>query len=136
MSKRGCNFFLVFVGGAAGTGVRALLTGAFPNAGALPVTLVINVTGALLLGLISAVVAARSPWKVADALALLLGTGLLGGYTTYGMFAVDADGLLLSDHLGASIAYGFGTVVLGLIAAGAGSKLGKALMSRRKEPAR
>jgi fluoride exporter len=114
------NSLLVFVGGAVGTGARFLLSAAFPARSALPVTLVINVTGAFLLGFLTVLIAVRMRGAIGGLLTALLGTGLLGGYTTYGMFALDTDGLLDSAHLGASIAYGLATIVLGFGAAALG----------------
>ena len=103
----------VFVGAAAGTAVRYTLSQLFPAQAGLPVTMVINVTGAFLLGALSARAAGWSARRAAR-LTALLGTGVLGGYTTYGMFAVDTDGLLDMDRFGQSVAYGLATVVLGL----------------------
>lgn len=131
MPKRARDIALVFVGGAAGTGLRYLLTSAFPTLGALPVTFAINVSGALLLGLLTSLLNVRASKRATDLLTLVLGTGFLGGYTTYGMFAVDADGLLIADHVTASFTYGRATVALGFASAAAGVGIGKLLGRRR-----
>jgi CrcB protein len=133
MPSRGRHGALVFVGGSAGTGVRYLLSAAFPFDGALPVTLGINVSGAFLLGALTAFVAARFDGEKAKSVSALLGTGFLGGYTTYGMFAVDTDGLLLGDQFWSSLGYGLATVVLGFVAAGLG--FGAVAAGRRSSPA-
>ena len=57
-------------------------------------------------------------------------TGLLGGYTTYGMFAVDTDGLLDMDRFAESLIDGLATVTFGIAAATAGKRL-----ASRKSPA-
>jgi len=114
---------LVFAGGAVGTAVRYALTVAFPTAGGLPVIFAINVTGAFLLGVLSERV--RQPghaWR-AQKLSLFLGTGALGGFTTYGTFAADAEGLLDTARFPEGIAYGLATVVIGIGAAFAGMLL-------------
>ena len=87
------SVLLVFVGGAIGTTVRYLLSAAVPTVAGIPlITLVINVTGAFVLGWLLEALALRGP----DAgprrdLRLFAGTGILGGYTTYSSFAVDTD---------------------------------------------
>lgn len=115
---------LVFVGGSVGTAVRYALSTLFPAAGGLPITFAINVTGAFVLGWLTEWLRTRHPSQN-KALTALLGTGLLGGYTTYGMFAVDTDGLLDTSHIGASVLYGISTVVIGVAAALAGIALGR-----------
>lgn len=80
---------LVIVGGAAGVALRALLIAPF-GAGAHPlvvpaVTLGINVVGSFLLGVLVGRVDDRHPH-----LRALLGTGVLGGFTTYSAFAVQS----------------------------------------------
>ncbi len=80
----------------------------------LPVgTVVINVTGSLLLGLLTG-------WALAsdrgDVLAVL-GVGFLGGYTTFSTASVEAARLVRSGRsLGAAVHAG-GMMVLGLAAA-------------------
>ena len=51
---------------------------------------------------------------------LLLGTGFLGGFTTYSALAVEADGLLRGGRVGLAVAYALTTVVVGLVASLAG----------------
>ena len=53
-----------------------------------------------------------------------LGTGILGGFTTYSAFAVDADGLIVADRPGASILYALATILVGAAASVAGIALG------------
>ncbi len=70
-----------WAGGALGASARYLLVDAGPD---LPTTLVINVFGALLLG----VLVARVPDR-GDPRRVLLGTGVLGGFTTTSALAVQ-----------------------------------------------
>ncbi|WP_371740714.1 CrcB family protein, partial [Frigoribacterium sp. CFBP 13712] len=83
---------LVALGGTIGTGLREALALSFPAApGSIPVTiLLINVVGAFALGLLLESLMRRGP----DAgrrrdLRLFIGTGVLGGFTTYSALAVD-----------------------------------------------
>ena len=123
MRSRALDAALVFVGGSVGTAVRYALTLALPVAGALPLIFAINVSGAFLLGVVSARVERAGSSAAAARVSLLVGTGALGGYTTYGTFAADADGLLDTSRFAEGIAYGLVTVVVGVGAALAGSRV-------------
>ncbi len=110
---------LVALGGTIGTAARLGLGLALPDAGGFPVAiLVANVLGALLIG----VVAARLPAS-AD-LRLMLGTGVLGGFTTYSAFMTGALELWTDAPILAA-AYAIGSLALGLAAAALGLRLGR-----------
>ncbi len=122
---RGMSSTVVLVGGAFGTAVRAALESAFPaQPGGWPwTTFLINVSGSLLLGLLLETLSRRGPDAgVRRSLRLGLGTGVMGGYTTYSSFAVET--VRLFGEGGAAvfvgIGYALGSVVLGLAAAFAG----------------
>jgi CrcB protein len=127
------SVLLVFAGGAIGTLVRYLLSAAVPAVGGVPlVTLVINVTGAFVLGWLLEALALRGP----DAgrrrdLRLFAGTGILGGYTTYSAFAVDTDGLFIAHDPTAGIGYAVATIVIGALASAAGIAAAAAIARRR-----
>ena len=114
---------LVLVGGSVGTLARYALTSAFQSDGGLPIVLTINVTGAFLLGFLAERLRRSRSRAAAHSASLLLGTGVLGGYTTYGTFAGDAEGLLDMSRLGEGVLYGVVTVVIGVAAAYAGTVL-------------
>lgn len=91
-------------GGGVGALVRHLLTVALPAE--LLVTLAINVTGCFALALLPAWPRVRhTPW-----LAVALGPGLLGGYTTLSTHSVQALDLAGSSPL-LAVAYVAGTLV-------------------------
>ncbi|MFT4294952.1 MAG: CrcB family protein [Micropruina sp.] len=122
---RGLSSTVVLVGGAVGTAVRAALESAFPaQPGGWPwATFAINLTGSFLLGLLLETLSRRGP----DAglrryLRLGLGTGVMGGYTTYSSFAVESVRLLGlgGGAIVVGIGYALGSVALGLAAAFAG----------------
>lgn len=134
---------LVALGGAVGTAAREALTLAFPvqTSGAdatigfvapgLPLTVgLINVGGALLLGILLAALAARGPdVGRRRVLRVTFGTGVLGGFTTYSALAADTAGLLTSGSTGQQLtgaAYAVGSIVIG----GAASALGMWIGSR------
>jgi CrcB protein len=79
---------------------------------------VINVTGAFALGLLTAVLTRRAETARSRDLRQLLGTGVLGGYTTYSTFAVQAVD-------GSAVVLTLATAAVGLAAAWAGLALGR-----------
>lgn len=123
---RGRSLGLVFLGGAAGTALRAAASAVGPPLRGVPVTvLVVNVVGAFLLGLLLQRLHRAGPddGRRRD-LRLLLGTGLLGGFTTYSALAADTAALLSDGRAGEAAVYAGGTLVLGLVAAFLGLRCG------------
>lgn len=115
------SFALVAIGGAAGTLARHGIAEALDPDQLFPwATFLVNVTGSFALGALLAVLLVRDHSAPANRLRLLLGTGFLGGYTTYSALAVEADTLLRDDHLALGLVYAIGSVVAGLVAAFAG----------------
>lgn len=124
----------VAVGGTIGTAARYLLDAAIPDLdlpdiGAIPAgILVINLTGAFLLGLLLEVLAAHGPDTGARRnVRLLCGTGILGGFTTYSALATDTALLLHDGHAAAALLYGLGTIIVGAACSVAGMALGRRL---------
>jgi len=109
----------VLVGGMLGTALRFGIDLAIPHAvDAFPLsTLVVNVLGALALGLLVANV-----WPTAsDWLKAGLGAGLLGSFTTFSALAVSVvaisgtgDPTLAIGYLAADLGLGLGAALLGL----------------------
>ncbi|MDF9716124.1 CrcB family protein [Nocardioides sp. ChNu-99] len=122
---RPADVLVVAVGGTVGTAARAAAVLLVPTAeGAVPWTVgVVNVGGALLLGLLLGVLGGRPDTGGRRRARLLLGTGVLGGFTTYSALAVDAAGLL-GDRSATGAAYAVGSLLLGLVAAAVGLLLG------------
>lgn len=113
------RLLLVFVGGSIGTAARLAIGLLLPDVGGVPLaTIVVNVLGSLLIGLL----AARLPG--ATELRLLLGTGVLGGFTTYSAFMTGTVALW-GDAPVLAFAYAAASLVLGLAAAAAGLRLGR-----------
>ena len=108
----------VAAGGALGSLGRWALAGALPEAadGWPWGTLLVNVTGALAMGLLIAWLADRElPAWVRPFVA----TGLLGGWTTYSAFALDTVSLspvVAVGYVAATVVLGVGACALGLIA--------------------
>jgi CrcB protein len=111
------RFGLVAVGGAAGSMLRywaAVQFGA--SAG---VTFGVNITGALLIGLLASSVVGTDPrWR------LILASGFLGGYTTFSTWQLEA---LLSARTGdwkATLLNLIGSVAVGFLAVTVGYVIG------------
>lgn len=113
---------LVFAGGSLGVLARAGLDQRFPAGLGFPAgTFAINVAGALALAVLIEMLAARGPDAGhRRALRLFLGTGVLGGFTTYSALAVQTDALLRSGQAVTALTYAAGTVALGLAVSIAG----------------
>ena len=126
------NIALVAAGGAIGTALRYLITLIWPAAWAAPLgILAINVIGAYVLGLLLELLIARGPdVGRRRALRLGVGTGVLGGFTTYSTLALDTT-VLMATHPTLGLGYGLATVVLGFAASVAGIWSAKLLDRRR-----
>ncbi|WP_109472844.1 fluoride efflux transporter FluC [Ornithinimicrobium cavernae] len=116
----------VALGGAVGTTGRYAVTQLIGSAPLLPwATLVVNVTGAFLLGLLLerlARVGAETPRRRLARLGL--GTGALGGFTTYSALALEVHDLVAASEVWLAAGYGIGTVCAGLLACLTGVALG------------
>jgi CrcB protein len=85
-------------------------------------TTVINVTGSLLLGLVTGLALAHglpAEWRA------VLGTGFLGGYTTFSTASYETVRLAQQRRYRAALVNGVGMLVLALAAAGLGLWLGE-----------
>ena len=84
-------------------------------------TLVVNVTGAFVLGIL---VGSADHNGLSTAWATVLGTGLIGAYTTFSTFTFDTVRLLENGEWGACVTNVLGSFCAGLFAAGLGLALG------------
>jgi CrcB protein len=105
---------LVFLGAGAGGVLRHLINllaarwlgTDFPFG-----TLIINVTGSLLMGLLVGWLAFKASENWSQPLRLFIATGVLGGYTTFSTFSLETVLLVERNEIGAAAAY----VVLSLL---------------------
>lgn len=113
----------VALAGGAGAGLRwladVLLSRVTPAGFPWPI-LVVNVTGSLALGVLTGA-SLDTAWMA------LLGTGLLGGFTTFSTVAVDAEILRTEGRPMAAAMNAVGTLALSAVAALAGLALGAPL---------
>lgn len=80
-------------------------------------TLLINVSGSFLLGLMTGLL---SHQQLSQTIVLILGTGLLGGYTTFSTVSFETVRLIEGRRYMAALANAGGTLVVTLLAAGIG----------------
>jgi CrcB protein len=115
---------LVAVAGGVGAVARFVLDGLIRSRIALLVpagTFVINVSGSLLLGFVTGVVmAGAEPTDVR----VVLGTGFLGGYTTFSTAMIETVRLLQQRRWGGAAVNAVGMLLLALGAAVLGVFLG------------
>jgi protein CrcB len=113
---------VVAVGGAIGTAAREGISTAFPAQHDVSWAIFwINTAGALLLGLLLEHLAHRGPDEGRRrTLRLLLGTGVLGGFTTYSTLATSTAVLFLDGRGLAGTGYALLTVLVGAVATGIG----------------
>jgi fluoride exporter len=90
-------------------------------------TLVINVTGSLLLAVVYAMLAdlaSAVEWR------LFLGVGFCGGYTTFSTFSLETVSLMQEGDWGRAGGYVAASVVASVAAAVLGLRIGAALLAR------
>lgn len=118
------GFLIVFLGGGLGAACRhgvnisvaRLIGTAFPYA-----TMIENVTGSLLMGILAAYFAfkgdATQHWR------LFMTTGILGGYTTFSAYSLDVALLYERGELGLAALYATASVLLSIAGLFAGLAL-------------
>ncbi len=127
------------VGGAIGATARYLIEVALPHAAdSWPMaTFVINISGALVLGVLLAVAEFALPDPSANARARLFRpfmiTGVLGGYTTLSTYLVEADVLVRDGRVGLAAFYVFGSLFLGVLAVFLGLLAARAVLPASRE---
>ncbi len=120
---------IVWVGlaGSVGAVARFVVDGTVRArvAGRIPVgTVAINLTGSLLLGVLTGVVIYH---HVSSTLTLVAGTGFCGGYTTFSTASFETVRLVQQGSVRAAVVNGGGTLVGALAAGAAGLALAAAL---------
>lgn len=121
------NFLLVMIGGAVGSAGRyavgKLTLGSLgPN---YPWgTLAVNLIGGFLMGLLAGMLA-RSGGS--EQTRLLIGVGVVGGFTTFSAFSLDAALMIERGQWGVALAYALVSVIGSLLALFAGLYLVRAV---------
>ncbi|MBU0862686.1 MAG: fluoride efflux transporter CrcB [Alphaproteobacteria bacterium] len=107
--------FIVALGGAIGATLRwltGMLTLRIMGQGFPWGTVSVNVLGSLLMGVVVVALAEKGGMRAAP----FLMTGLLGGFTTFSAFSLDAVALMERGQFNLAVAYVGGSVIIGLAA--------------------
>lgn len=103
---------VIFVGGALGTAARALVGVVLPAGWVALPTLVVNLMGAFAIGLLYQTLSlASADGRPQRGVRLFVGTGVLGGFTTYSALEVAT-----AAHGASGVVYGLVSVCAGLVA--------------------
>jgi len=122
------RFLLICLGGAIGTGARYLVAVWMPRTvgTAFPYgTLLVNVSGSFLLGLLMQL--SLSTQVISADMRLIIGAGILGGFTTYSTFNYETLALLREDAWGVALANTAATLIGCLVAGALGIGLARAV---------
>jgi fluoride exporter len=100
------NYLVVFLGGGIGSMLRHAVN--VLSARALGIgfpygTLTVNITGSIVMGLLAGYFAFKG--EASQGWRLFLMTGVLGGYTTFSAFSLDAIALYERGELGLALGY-------------------------------
>jgi CrcB protein len=129
----GDEVLAVAVGGVLGALARYGVSVAVPHdqPAAWPwATFVVNLLGCLALGVVLDVVDARTPgWREAGLSRArlarpFLASGVLGGFTTFSTFSLEAARMVDAGAAGAAAAYAVSSAVLGVLLVLAGRRIG------------
>ena len=115
------NYLLVFIGGGLGSALRHTVNVICPKLFGTHFpyhTFIINITGSTVMGLVAGYLAFKG--DAAQSWRLFLMTGILGGYTTFSAFSLDAGLLYERGELGLATLYVLGSVILSFLGLFAG----------------
>lgn len=120
---------LTALGGGIGSVLRVLLDGAIHRVNKTDVllgTVVINVTGSFVLGLVTGLMLAR---LMPDDLERIIGTGVIGGYTTFSTASVEGARYIEEGRRRLAVIQAISMAVLSLFAGLAGLALARLFAS-------
>ncbi len=124
------NYLLVFLGAGIGGTLRHtvnLIALRLPVAEYPLGTAAINVMGSFLMGVVAGTFMLKS--DLSHGLRIFLATGVLGGFTTFSAFSLDAVALYERGEAGMAALYVVGSVVLSIAGLWAGLSLVRAALS-------
>lgn len=107
---------IVGIGGAVGSVLRYLIS-LFPvsSTNGFPFkTLLINILGSFVIGLIAAITGKNT--HISPETVLFLKTGICGGFTTFSTFALESSTLIQSGKITSAVIYITASIVISLAA--------------------
>jgi CrcB protein len=111
--RRRMNFLLIMIGGAVGSAGRYAV-GKLTLGPDYPWgTLAVNLIGGFLMGLLAGMLARTGG---SEQTRLLIGVGVLGGFTTFSAFSLDAVTMIERGQWGVALAYALVSVIGSVVA--------------------
>jgi len=109
------HFLLIFIGGGFGSMARYALSKWLNTNNPIPYgTMLANVLGCFVIGLVMGYILKSN--STHQNLALLIGTGFCGGFTTFSTFAFENQTFLKNGDFVSFLSYTFGSIIIGLCA--------------------
>lgn len=132
MTYSGLTLAVVAAGGSLGAVARYALSNWFNRVLVLHQsvhvgTALVNIIGSLIMGLVYVYIVERAVWH--PQLRGLVMVGLLGSFTTFSSFSLEAINFFERGHPWLSAAYVLGSVALSIAAAAAGIAVGRLLLT-------
>lgn len=119
------DWMVVALGGAIGAVLRFYVSETVSSEGFPWATLTVNLIGSLLLGVMTAAVAAST---LSETQALLLGTGILGAFTTLSTFSVETATLYDEEQWSSLLGYVASSALGGPLLALVGWRVGSSVL--------
>ncbi len=122
----------ISIGAAAGAVCRyyvGVWIGHFVNSHLPYGTLVVNITGCFVMGLLAAL-SSKQALSFHPDLQLFILTGFLGSYTTFSSYELDSAKLLFQKDIQADLIYWIGSVLLGFISLQLGITLAESVVKK------
>jgi CrcB protein len=120
---------VIAAGGAVGSLARWGLGEAFSGGGRFPwATFIENITGSFALGVLMVFVI--DVWPPSRYVRPFVAVGVLGGFTTFSTYALDARALVVADRAPLAALYVFGTLAAGLSAVWLGIAVARMFITR------
>ena len=92
-------------------------------------TMLINITGSLLLGILTGLLALGPPESTGATMKAIVGTGFCGGYTTFSTASVEIVRLWTAEGRDTGVRYAAATLIGSVGAAGLGLGLGHLILT-------
>lgn len=131
MASAGLTLAVVALGGAVGAMARFTLSGFFNRVFEVHHTvhigtMLVNIIGSLIMGVVYVFILERAIWH--PQLKGLIMVGMLGAFTTFSSFALEAINFFERGHPWLSVAYVLGSVAFCLAAAATGMALARHML--------
>lgn len=112
-------YLIVALGGALGASLRygaGQVAARFTDAPGLYATFFVNILGSAMIGILMAWLTLREQNEMTNMLFLLLGVGVLGGFTTFSAFSLEMVHMINSGQAAKGAGYAIASVFGGVVA--------------------